>query len=272
MTYKSFYFYLNQITDEGMRGNFAMDNTRHSDRLESKKAFVKLSRAGFFLYVAIFLCSLVAVALLVYNFVKCPQEDPQISENHFRIHDETINPTLSLRSSTQSPENGVKQPEKDLRLPRSIKPISYDLILLPFLSGENFTFHGEVEIKILIAERCKNVTLHAFSLQVLWNYSYIQKIDNDNERAENVSIAKQYFIEDKQFLVLETSKMLEVNAFYLVKLKFIGSIKDNLQGFYKSSYNAGSETRWIVSNVNYKWRLSNISSQQSTGIHAISSH
>lgn len=231
-----------------MRDSFAMDSTRHSDRLESKKVFVKLSLAGFFLYVAIFLCSLVAVALLVYNFANCPQEDLHSSENHFRIHSDIINPTLSL-SSTQRPDNNDKYSEKDLRLPRSIKPISYDVVLLPLLSGENFTFDGEIEIKILISENCKNVTLHSYLLQVMWDFSHIQKLDDDDNPIENVSITKQYFIEDKQFLVLETSKTLEEDIFYLVKLKFNGSIKDNLQGFYKSSYDVGSETRWLVSEL-----------------------
>lgn len=233
---------LYHVTGKGTRDSFAMDNTRHSDRLESKKVFVKLSLAGFFLYVAIFVCSLVAVALLVYNFANCPQEDPLLSENHFRSHSNKINPALSLTSTTQSPDSSVRPLEKDLRLPRSVKPISYDVVLLPFLNDDNFTFHGEIEIKILIAESCKNVTLHSYSLQVLWNFSHIQKLDP----AENVSITKQYFIEDKQFLVLETSKTLEENSFYIVKLRFVGSIKDNLQGFYKSSYNVGSEIRWMV--------------------------
>lgn len=229
-----------------------MDNTRHSDRLESKKAFMKLSRTGFFLYVAIFLFSLVAVALLVYNFANCPQDDPHLSENHFHIR-ETVHPTFIVTSttSTQSPdnneENSVTHSEKDLRLPRSIKPISYDVILLPFLNDDNFTFHGEIEIKIKISEDCKNITMHSYSLQVLWDYSLIQKLDFDGNPVNNVSIAKQYFIDDKQFLVLETNKILEANTFYVVKLRFTGAIKDNLQGFYKSSYNVESETRWIVS-------------------------
>ena len=233
-----------------MRDSFAMDNARQSDRLESKKVFLKLSRGGFFLYVAIFLCSLVAVALLVYNFANCNQEAPHVSEHHFRIQDNLIHPTLSLTSSTQSPDNAISPSEKDLRLPRSIKPISYDVTLLPFLSGENFTFHGEIEIKLLVTESCKNITLHSYLLQILWDSTNIQKLDNDDDPTENVSISKQYFIEDKQFLVLETNKILEENTFYLLKLKYTGSIKDNLQGFYKSSYNVGSETRWMVSELN----------------------
>lgn len=226
-----------------MRDSFSMDNGRH---FESKKAFVKLSRCGCFLFMAIFACSLVAVALLVYNFAVCPQDGATSSTNHFVVHEHNVSPTLSL---TVPDETGANEPkiEKDLRLPRSIKPISYDVNLLPFLTPENFTFNGDIEIKIEITETCENVTLHSYTLQIVWNYSHIQKLDDDGNVVENVTIHNQYFVEDKQFLVLETSKELEQGSTYLVKLRFTGWIKDNLQGFYRSSYKVGTETRWLAS-------------------------
>ena len=232
-----------------MRDSFAMDNARHNDRFESKKAFMKLSRTGFFLIIAIFLCSLVAVSLLVYNFAVCPQEDPQLSENHHHHHirPELLKPTLSLTTPAQNNEIDSQKVTKDLRLPRSIKPVSYDVVLLPFLVADNFTFNGEIAIKVHIVETCKNITLHSMSLIVNWSYSQIQKLDGDDQPIENVSIVSQYFAEEKQFLVIETKNELEAGSFYVVKLKFVGAIKDNLQGFYKSSYNVGSETKWIAS-------------------------
>lgn len=231
-----------------MRDSFAMDNARHSDHYESKKAFLKLSRAGFLLLVAIFLCSLVAVALLVYNFAVCPQDDPhRHAENHFHRRDERLHSSHTLSTSTQSPDGNATKFAKDLRLPRSVKPIAYDLMLLPFLTGDNFTFTGEVALKVHVVETCKNVTMHSAGLKINWSFSLLQKLDEDDKPVENVSISSQYFVEDKQFLVLEASKELEANVFYLVRLQFSGTIKDDLQGFYKSSYNAGSETKWMAS-------------------------
>lgn len=230
-----------------MRDSFAMDNARHSDHYESKKAFLKLSRSGFLLLVAIFLCSLVAVALLVYNFAVCPEDDPQSHESHFHIRDELLHASHALTTTIQPPDGNVTKFAKELRLPRSVKPIAYNLVLLPFLTGDNFTFSGEIEIKVQVTEACKNVTMHSASLKINWSFSRLQKLNDADQPMENVSIASQYFVEDKQFLVLETSKELEANAFYLVRLQFSGTIKDDLQGFYKSSYNVGSETKWIAS-------------------------
>lgn len=225
-----------------MHDNFAMDTTRHSDRYSSKKSFVKFSRRGFFILLAIILCSLVAVAFLVYNLSPCLQEKSHMSDHYHLHNDEPANPTHSL--TTQSPENKFA---KDLRLPRSIKPLAYDVVLLPYMNADNFTFNGEIKIKFQVVENCKNVTLHSLSLRIIWDQSHIQKIDANGKTAENLSIHNQYFVEEKQFLVLETNKELEANSFYLLRLKFLGTIKDNLQGFYKSSYKVGSQTRWIAS-------------------------
>jgi aminopeptidase N len=226
-----------------MRDSFTMDSVQNSDNY--KKSFVKFSCTGFFLFISIFLCCIVAAALLVYNFATCPQIDPLSSENHhFRnlLKSERIVTT----TTTELVENSTQNP-KDLRLPRSIRPISYDVHLLPFLTSENFTFNGEIAIRISVNERSGSVTLHSASLIINWSFSHIQKLDNDGKPVANVSITNQYFIDEKQFLVLETGKHLEANENYVVKLQFVGSIKDNLQGFYKSSYDVGDETKWIAS-------------------------
>lgn len=225
-----------------MRDSFAMDHTR-----QEKKAFLKLSLCGFLLFLAIFLCSLIAVALLVYNFAVCPEGDSHASESHFPVYGVSIKPTLPVETSAQTSENTEFKLVKDLRLPRSVKPIMYDITLLPFLTGENFTFNGDVAIKIQVDQACSNITLHAYMLKINWNFSHVQKLVEDDQPAENISISSQYFVDDKQFLVIETAKTLEANHVYIVRLQFTGSIKDNLQGFYKSSYNVGSETRWIAS-------------------------
>jgi aminopeptidase N len=220
-----------------------MDSVHH-DELQYKKSFVRFSCTGFFLFVTIFLCCIVAAALLVYNFATCPQIDPLISENH-HFHN-LLNPPHSLKTTTEIAEN-PPQNSKNLRLPRSIRPVSYDVTLLPFLSSDNFTFNGEIAIRINVNEKSKNVTLHSASLVINWSFSNIQKLGDDEKPVENVSITNQYFVDEKQFLVLETGKHLEANENYVVKLQFVGSIKDNLQGFYKSSYNVGEETKWIAS-------------------------
>lgn len=46
-----------------------------------------------------------------------------------------------------------------IRLPKTVKPIHYDINLKPNLS--DFTFQGEVRIQYESAEATKNIVLHA---------------------------------------------------------------------------------------------------------------
>jgi hypothetical protein len=70
--------------------------------------------------------------------------------------------------------NVLKQPAqaqtkvRDVRLPRSVVPDSYQVRLVPHLWGENsnFTFSGQITIRVNVTEDTDNVTLHANALTV----------------------------------------------------------------------------------------------------------
>lgn len=223
-----------------MRDNFTIEHT-NSDYETKKKVFLKLSRFGFLMLLAIFLCSLIAVSLLVYNFAVCPQNDHvHLCRSFNHLNDDKSLTTTTTDSSNDSPEI-----LKDVRLPRSITPSSYDIVIVPYLTGENFTFDGDVIIKMKVLETCKNISLHSFMLKIHRNLTSIHKI-TANE-SQSLTIKNQYFIEAKQFLVIETEEELEKGENYQLKISYIGQIRDNLQGFYKSSYTVNNETKWMAS-------------------------
>lgn len=229
-----------------LRDNFAMDN---SDTYQTKKSFMTLTKGTFFLFSAIFLCSLVAVGLLVYNFAACPQiDETKICENHhYQVHEDfntqATTTTASFSSSSSASDSNVDvnatKIVKDVRLPRAIRPIAYDVKLLPFLIVDNFTFIGEVEIRIKIVEDCKNITLHSVSLKIHQNLTRVYEIETNT----SIPIKKQYFVDEKQFLIIDLDGKLDKGKEYLIKMKFEGILNDYLQGFYRSSYTVGNETR-----------------------------
>lgn len=229
-----------------MRDNFNIENTRHTTSdYETKKIFLKLSRFGFFMLLAIFICSLIAVSLLVYNFAVCPQDEHvHVCRNRFELVDDK---SVISTTATDNNSNDDLPMLKDVRLPRSINPISYDIVIVPYLSGENFTFDGDVIIKMQIHETCKNISLHSFMLKIHRNFTRVNKLNVDGEQGDSLTIKNQYFIEAKQFLVIETEEELLKGEFYELKLSYIGQIRDNLQGFYKSSYTVNNETKWLAS-------------------------
>lgn len=223
-----------------MRDNFNMENARRSSDYEAKKFFLKLSRFGFLLLLATFICSLIAVALLVYNFAVCPQEE-QMQHCRSRFEPTSDGPP-SFSSENESESAPIL---KDVRLPRAIKPISYDIVIVPYLSRENFTFDGDVIIKIEVDKSCKNITLHSAMLKIHRNLTSVYKINENGN--QSLTIRNQFFVDAKQFLVIETEEELEKGKNYFLKISYAGLIRDNLQGFYKSSYKVNNETKWLAS-------------------------
>lgn len=237
-----------------LRENFTMENNnaRHSD-CENRSKFL-VTRTTFFLFVSIFICSLIAVGLLVYNFAVCPNLEDNICDNHtyYHLSAHPYPPEISASSMSTSSLTlpTTKMPATqtgskdivDVRLPRSIKPITYKVKLVPFLIIDNFTFNGEVDIRFQVLEDCNNITLHAFQLKIDEKDVSVSAESNN----EALTITKQYFVEEKQFFIVKLKETLMKGSYYTITIKYVGILNDNLQGFYRSSYMVGNELRWLA--------------------------
>uniref|UniRef100_A0A182Q4G3 Aminopeptidase N n=1 Tax=Anopheles farauti TaxID=69004 RepID=A0A182Q4G3_9DIPT len=154
---------------------------------------------------------------------------------------------------------------EDLRLPRSIEPVAYDIRLIPWLMEDNFTFSGTVEILVNVLEDCTNVTLHAAALDI--HSASVERVapvreeattnDEAEDAVENSIKASGLFVEtveidhnltvaSKQFYVLMLKSKLRKGEQCIVRMRYEGVLNDYLQGFYRSSYTANNETRWIA--------------------------
>jgi aminopeptidase N len=137
--------------------------------------------------------------------------------------------------------------KENVRLPRSLKPLAYDLKLIPFMFDKNFTFDGEVTILFEVLDECDNITLHAESLRILDDNVEVylhQNTTNQTLRdSAKVGKKKQYFVESKQFYVIEVSQKLKKGSVYELMIRFTGVLNDFLQGFYRSSYSDGKNVR-----------------------------
>ncbi|XP_055523948.1 aminopeptidase N [Wyeomyia smithii] len=192
---------------------------------------------------------------------------------------------LTGPQSNTTDSQSVQLEDNSVRLPRSIEPIAYDIQLIPFIVEYNFTFSGIVEIDILVKEKCDNITLHAVALQIheasihqsqratdgehtigetgTNDSRYISRFrtsrestgdnnlreddeDDGSNKLAQCEISEQFFIESKQFFVLKLKQMLQANERYTVRMKYSGVLNDYLQGFYRSSYTAKDETRWLA--------------------------
>uniref|UniRef100_A0A182T1W9 Aminopeptidase N n=1 Tax=Anopheles maculatus TaxID=74869 RepID=A0A182T1W9_9DIPT len=178
------------------------------------------------------------------------------------------NPNNDATGSEATEENGnatvASSVREDLRLPRSIEPVAYDIRLIPWLVEDNFTFFGTVEILVNVLEDCNNVTLHVAALNIL-NASVEsvlpkRKATDDSETGNEVTeatagadllpemVEMDHFdtVASKQFFVLVLKRTLRQGDQYTVRITYEGVLNDYLQGFYRSSYTANNETRWIA--------------------------
>lgn len=223
--------------------------------VESETPFIQrktftVTRNTIFLITAFFVCGVIASGFLVYNFAACPETVP-IEKTICSTSDVVplVLPSDLDKAETFTHNSGEKKntsAEPNLRLPHSVIPIAYDLKLIPFMIEDNFTFNGDVRIIVNVTETTKNITLHAVSLKIK-NTDVTVKILGYRNVSANVSdvqnITKQYFVYASQFYVMEFDKPLTANTSYEIRIAFTGVLNDYLQGFYRSSYRMGNDTR-----------------------------
>lgn len=213
-----------------------------------KQHGIYVSRKAIAAIAFLFVIGIIATGLLAYHLTSCPSTLPESKYHHQDHHNQTHAPSFTT-TELPSDNDFVTTPiddttpstvkKLDVRLPRSVLPKSYHIKIIPFIIEGNFTFHGEVDIIVIAKEETRNITLHfddivydesSISVVALSDESVIgvERIDNDTSR---------------QFMVLHLDEMLYNEKLYKVHIKYTGVLNDILQGFYRSSYQVGNQTR-----------------------------
>lgn len=224
-----------------------------------KQKRVSMPRNFLLFVVLFFLACLVATGLLVYHFAahagsanKNNKTAEVITCLNYPHAEETTeiapeaNVTLTevyLLSTTE--ESVVNSGTLDLRLPTSVVPDSYELKIIPFIYEGNFTFKGEVVIVVNVTEATSNVTLHVNELSV--DVDSVEVLSVANAEFGNVSeiVGVSDVTNDtkRQFLIIHLEEELSTKKQYSLYIKYEGTITDGLQGFYRSSYRVGNQTK-----------------------------
>lgn len=125
------------------------------------------------------------------------------------------------------PVNSLPVPERSYkRLPNDTKPILYDLTLLPDLTtGE---YKGFVNMTVNITAFRKDIIVHSKNLSVAEI-----AITTRNSKVLQVLSIDENLIDE--VLIITTREKITPGIYYLF-IKFEGSLKDKLTGFYRSQY------------------------------------
>lgn len=143
----------------------------------------------------------------------------------------TTKPTIT--HTTPTPEVKV-----DVRLPKALVPLAYEVKLRPNLYGpdpEKFTFTGSVKIEVECKSSTNNVTLHMKELDIAkesititgGGETFVARYETDTKR---------------QFMILKLDHNMTAGVRYHISMDFVGPLKGGLNGLYLSSYKRGNET------------------------------
>ncbi len=122
------------------------------------------------------------------------------------------------------------------RLPRTVVPTRYDLVLEPDLGSA--TFSGSVEIEIDVHERVDEIVVNALDLA----------IDHATVRTEvgaEIAVTDVAHDGELQRATLALAAPVEPGA-WLLRMSFRGELNDQLHGFYRSTYTDDDGTHTIA--------------------------
>ncbi len=148
-----------------------------------------------------------------------------------------------LRSSVDKKWHKMQKVIEQLtfRLPRQIKPISYNLFLHPNLTSKSFT--GNVQIQFNVTDTLPVIAVHSKKLNVTTN-SLNRLLTNGMEA---IPIKRSFEYDPLEYWVVEPESSLNAGD-YKLDLSFSGNLDKRIVGFYGSSYfdKIKNETRYFI--------------------------
>uniref|UniRef100_V5ICM7 Putative puromycin-sensitive aminopeptidase n=1 Tax=Ixodes ricinus TaxID=34613 RepID=V5ICM7_IXORI len=145
----------------------------------------------------------------------------------------------ALQHAPQEPTPPVVR-VTDLRLPRSVQPLHYEVELAPRLFGD-FAFTGVVAVTMHCLSATDAVVMHSKDL----NVSDVSVEETDSN--DLVPCGAPVHDAVRQFLRLPLHKTLSAGSNYTLRMRFRGWLNDDLAGFYRSSYtDAAGNKRWLA--------------------------
>ena len=131
--------------------------------------------------------------------------------------------------------NGEQFPWPNIRLPKFVEPVHYDLFMHPNLTS--FTTKGWVEILLTVHESVNFFVLHSKDMNMT-------EISLTSMADEYIGIKKHLLCTSSEQLYIELDRFITPSLKnYTLRLGFNRRLEEKLEGFYISSYNDSSSDR-----------------------------
>ncbi|XP_054846689.1 glutamyl aminopeptidase [Eublepharis macularius] len=126
---------------------------------------------------------------------------------------------------------------RNFRLPLYVKPIHYDLELMPEMEADRYT--GNVIIFIQLEDSSKHLWLHLRETK-LTEMPLLKK-----SSGESLTLKRCFQYKPQEYIVIEAAEELPP-ATYLLVMKFQGHLNGSLVGFYRTTYMENGVTKSIA--------------------------
>jgi hypothetical protein len=142
--------------------------------------------------------------------------------------------TSTLHPLEERVSSDIRESNIDYRLPTNVKPIHYKITLDPLIEvPDPSTFTGEVIIRVRVLEETGSITLH-------YNDLTIQEVSIKRAGTDTDLPVKYTYDPNTHFWVLSAGDDAEgtfkTNEQYLITINYNGHHRDDMYGFYRSSY------------------------------------
>nr|CAD7396260.1 unnamed protein product [Timema cristinae] len=136
--------------------------------------------------------------------------------------------------------------EQNHRLPTAVVPDSYTLKVIPYFEVDSeFTFDGEVVIRINVNEPTDRIVLHVNQLDIVESSLNITSVSEGTQ----LTVINTTLDTPRQFFDIQLEEELVEGGVYDVKVIYVGYLNDDMAGFYRSYYKVGEEIRWIATTL-----------------------
>jgi len=144
-----------------------------------------------------------------------------------------VTTVAAMRPDSRLEDIQVTAADTSYRLPKNVRPLSYDVYLKP--DFQTFIFEGDMKIMVEVLEDTSEIILHTNKQ----NISLITVSGTDTE----VNTTEANIDYDKNFLIINSTSNFSAGTEYTISITFTATLSEDMSGFYRSSYSIGNETR-----------------------------
>ncbi|CAD6195361.1 unnamed protein product [Caenorhabditis auriculariae] len=157
-------------------------------------------------------------------------------------------PEAGEKPETEEPTDPTSDiPAEELRLPRSVLPVHYDLTIKTNIPGypgvpedKKLSYDGQVKMRLKVKERVSKITLNSVGL----NFTTAEC--SVTSKGKNIPISSIENAVKLEMIYINLGEQLEENQEAELKLVFSGNYREDLAGLYYTVYTEHGEMKYAI--------------------------